>query len=86
MSTRGWGWRIRRSRELGSALAGDAEERTDGMCCIAAPVFNEHKEAIAGISISGPSVRIGRERWSEIGAMVRQAADRVTWAIGGAAP
>ena len=74
IATRSRGWAI------------DAEERTDGMCCIAAPIFNEHKEAIAGVSISGPSVRIPRERWSEIGSMVRQAADRVTWAIGGAAP
>ncbi len=29
----------------------DDEERTEGMRCIAAPIFNEYREAIAGVSI-----------------------------------
>lgn len=35
----------------------DDEERHAGMRCIAAPVFNAHGEAVAGISVSGPTVR-----------------------------
>jgi IclR family transcriptional regulator, acetate operon repressor len=63
----------------------DDEERTEGMRCIAAPIFNEYREAIAGVSISGPTVRVTRERGDDFGAQVRAAADRITRAIGGAA-
>ncbi len=61
----------------------DDEERTLGMRCVAAPIFNEFREAVAGISISGPTVRVTPERASAIGAQVRAAADRVTQATGG---
>lgn len=61
----------------------DDEERTLGMRCVAAPIFNEFREAVAGISISGPTVRVTFERGAEFGAMVRASADRVTRATGG---
>ncbi len=64
----------------------DDEERTPGMRCIAAPIFNEHREAVAGVSISGPADRVGRDRGPALGAEVRDAADRITRAIGGTAP
>ena len=62
----------------------DDEERTIGMRCIAAPIFNEFREAIAGVSISGPTLRVLRERGPDYGAQVRAGADRITRAIGGA--
>jgi IclR family acetate operon transcriptional repressor len=61
----------------------DDEERTEGMRCIAAPIFNEFREAVAGVSISGPSVRMAQRGGPELGARVRAAADRITRAIGG---
>jgi IclR family acetate operon transcriptional repressor len=64
----------------------DDEERTEGMRCVAAPIFNEFREAVAGVSISGPTVRVARERAAALGAQVRRAADRVTRAIGGEVP
>ena len=64
----------------------DDEERTEGMRCIAAPIFNEFREAVAGVSISGPVVRMDRARGRGFGARVRAAADRITEAIGGTAP
>ena len=64
----------------------DDEERTEGMRCIAAPIFNEFREAVAGVSISGPMVRMARARRGGFGARVRAAADRITEAIGGTAP
>lgn len=67
-------------------FAVDDEERTVGMRCIAAPIFNPYGEAVAGISLSGPTVRIEPEREEEYGAMVRSAADEITRAMGGAAP
>ena len=64
----------------------DDEERTEGMRCIAAPIFNEFREAIAGVSISGPMVRMARAGGDALGARVRAAADRITRAIGGTVP
>lgn len=64
----------------------DDEERTEGMRCIAAPIFNEFREATAGVSISGPTGRMARAGGDELGARVRAAADRITQAIGGTAP
>lgn len=64
----------------------DDEERNAGMRCIAAAIFNPHAEAVAGISISGPSARITPERLAGLGPLVRDAASRITRAIGGVTP
>ena len=56
------------------------------MRCIAAPIYNEYGEAIAGISVSGPSVRIPDERIGELGPQVKRAAERITKSIGGRMP
>ena len=64
----------------------DDEERHPGMRCIAAPVFNEFGEPVAGVSISGPTVRITPERVGDIGPLVREAAAEVTRIIGGQVP
>ncbi|PVH27883.1 HTH-type transcriptional regulator BhcR [Pararhodobacter oceanensis] len=69
------------TRARGFAL--DDEERAPGMRCVAAPIFNEHGEAIAGVSVSGPVFRVGPEAVPEIGAQVSQAAAAITEAIGG---
>lgn len=61
----------------------DDEERSRGMRCIAAPIFDANGEAIAGLSISGPSQRLERERIERLGPMVRRAAAEITRAIGG---
>ncbi len=47
-------------RKRGWAI--DDEERTEGMRCIAAPIFNPFGEAVAGVSLSGPSVRVKPEQ------------------------
>ena len=64
----------------------DDEEHTLGMRCIAAPLFNEHGEAIAGISISGPAVRLPRDKLGVLGPVIRQTADELTMAMGGRRP
>src|SRR3546814_4671557 len=46
---------LARIRERGWAV--DDEEHTVGMRCVAATIHNEHGEVIAGVSVSGPSVR-----------------------------
>lgn len=61
----------------------DDEEKTLGMRCIAAPVFDVHGEAVAGISVSGPTVRIRREQHGDYASPVMEAAAELTAAIGG---
>lgn len=71
---RGRGWAI------------DDEERHAGMRCLAAPIFNEFGEAIAGISISGPIVRMSDDKLTELGPVVLDSARQVTAMIGGCWP
>lgn len=70
-------------RIRGRGWAVDDEERTLGMRCVAAPIFNEYGEAIAGLSISGPAVRLPETRIGELGPQVARAADAITKSIGG---
>lgn len=73
-----------RIRDRGFAI--DDQEKAEGMRCVAAPIFNEFGEPIAGLSVSGPSFRIGLADAGRIGEQVRRAADEVTEAIGGLKP
>ncbi len=61
----------------------DAEEKNIGMRCVAAPIFDVHGEAVAGISVSGPSSRIPLDAIPGLGAQVIAAAREVTQGIGG---
>jgi len=72
------------TRARGWAL--DDEERTEGMRCVAAAIFNHHGEAVAGVSISGPAARLPPDTLGEWGPAVRRAAARITERIGGAPP
>ncbi len=71
-------------RARGHAI--DDEERTEGMRCVAAPVFNAWGEPVAALSVSGPAFRMPRSRADAIAARVRAAADAVTDALGGQRP
>ena len=51
---------LARIRARGYSL--DNEERTPGMRCIAAPIFDLSGEAAAGISVSGPTLRMSDAR------------------------
>ena len=64
----------------------DNEEKNTGMRCIAAPVFDFNGEVIAGISVSGPTCRIEPARLEELIAPVMNAAQDLTFAIGGKSP
>ena len=56
------------------------------MRCIAAPVFDVHGEAAAGISVSGPTPRIGADAIPKIAKVVMEAAADLTASIGGTVP
>ncbi|MEE9388657.1 MAG: HTH-type transcriptional regulator BhcR [Paracoccaceae bacterium] len=67
-------------RANGYAL--DNEEREVGMRCIAAPIVDSFGEAVAGISVSGPTHRMTPDRFASIGAQVRQASDTLSRDLG----
>ncbi|PWG16768.1 HTH-type transcriptional regulator BhcR [Salibaculum griseiflavum] len=73
---------LARIRAQGYAV--DNEEKTDGMRCIAAPVFDMTGEAVAGISVSGPTSRVGLDDIDRLSVPVMNAARDLTRAIGGA--
>ncbi|MBY3307641.1 IclR family transcriptional regulator [Rhizobium laguerreae] len=61
----------------------DDEEHTLGMRCVAAPIFDEYGEAVAGISVSGPAVRLPDSKINAFGPLVKAAAESLTKAMGG---
>jgi IclR family acetate operon transcriptional repressor len=54
------------------------------MRCIAAPVFDMNGEAVAGISVSGPTSRVSMAGIDRLSRPVIAAARELTHAIGGA--
>lgn len=63
-------------------FAHDDEERTIGMRCLAAPILDVHGEAVAGISVSGPTHRLTQDRITDTGARVAEAATALSRALG----
>lgn len=61
----------------------DDQEKNLGMRCIAAPIFDVSREAVAGISISGPINRMAEDAIPDLAQIVIAAAQNLTSAIGG---
>lgn len=72
---------LQKVREQGFAV--DNEEQALGLRCIAANIFDENGDAIAAVSLSGPTVRVSVDRVSELSAAVVATAREITSAIGG---
>ena len=68
-------------RRRGYAI--DDEERTEGMRCVAAAIFNAPGDPIGGISVSGPSGRMSAQVIAKAGALVHEAAAQITQSLGG---
>lgn len=68
------------TRKRGYAL--DDEERAKGMRCVAAPILNLHGEAVAGISISGPTQRLLDSQVHDIGEFVKKGAMEISGLLG----
>ncbi|WP_020405624.1 IclR family transcriptional regulator [Hahella ganghwensis] len=73
-----------RIRQQGFAV--DNEEQSMGLRCIAANIYNEYSEVVAAISISGPVQRITEGRITELGELVCNKAESITFSIGGKQP
>lgn len=72
------------TRRCGFAI--DNEEWNIGLRRIAAPIFNQFGEAIAGVSVSGPLIRLPPRKADEFGMLVCKAAGEMTSHIGGQSP
>lgn len=64
----------------------DDEEYAVGLRCVAAPIFNEAREAVAAISLSGPKARMTDPRLAALADLARAAAARITRDFGGGEP
>ena len=60
----------------------DNEEAERGVCCVGAGIYNDEGQLAAGLSVSAPTERF-RKTWAE---PVRQAAERISRAIGYQSP
>lgn len=58
-----------------NGYAVDRGEHFDGIHCVAAPLLNHHGQAIAAITIAGPSSRIPAGRFAEFGQVMIDAAN-----------
>lgn len=70
----------------GRGYAVDDEENAVGLRCVGAPVFDEHGQPLAGLSLSGPTARIADDRLPVLGALVAQIAGEITREVGGRMP
>lgn len=65
---------VRSTRETGFSI--DDQENVDGVRCVGAPVLDAKGQAQAAIVVQGPTVRMGEDRLTELGALaVRIAKD-----------
>jgi IclR family transcriptional regulator, acetate operon repressor len=69
------------TRKRGYAI--DDEENAVGLRCVAAAIYDEHAQPIAALSLSGPKARIADGMIETLGRAVRDAAERITAALGG---
>src|ERR1700680_1915729 len=64
----------------------DDEEARMGLRCVAAGVYSDCSEPLAAISVFGITTRVTDDRLPTIGRIVREVADELTVALGGAMP
>ena len=62
----------------------DAEERVPGVVCVSAPIRDATGKVVAAVSISGPRLRLGRDRVPQLGEDVMAIADKGSVILGGA--
>jgi IclR family acetate operon transcriptional repressor len=71
-------------RRRGFAI--DDEEHAVGLRCVAATLHDEHGDAVAAVSLSGPKARVTRDRVDALGGLLLEATAEATTTIGGCLP
>jgi DNA-binding IclR family transcriptional regulator len=64
----------------------DDEELILGVRCVAAPIFDMYGSTVGCVGLSGPAMRVTVEQLPHLGAVIREAAGRITAGIGGEPP
>lgn len=64
----------------------DDEEHLPGTRCVAAPIYDEHTDALGAISLAGPSSRLPDGRIKQLGPLVSKMAEEITRRVGGRWP
>jgi DNA-binding IclR family transcriptional regulator len=75
---------LAKARARGFAI--DEEEYQRDVRCVAAPVFDNKGAVVASVGVSCPAEHLTGKRLGEVGALVRDAAARVTLSLGGQGP
>ncbi len=75
---------ITKAKKLGFAV--DEEENSEGLRCIASPIFDSKSSVIGALSVSGPSVRIEEQKFPNFGRVTLRTAKELTRALGGIWP
>jgi IclR family acetate operon transcriptional repressor len=75
---------LKKIRDRGYAV--DDEEVAVGLRCVAATIFDENGYPLAGLSLSGPTARVPRERLEALGKKVRAVANEISQELGGVVP
>jgi IclR family transcriptional regulator, KDG regulon repressor len=60
----------------------DMEENESGVCCIAAPIFNNKDEIKGAISVSGPSIRMTAGTMKDLTRKVVEASQKISAGLG----
>ncbi|MDZ4268476.1 MAG: IclR family transcriptional regulator C-terminal domain-containing protein, partial [Mycobacterium sp.] len=59
-----------------------SEELEVGLNAVAAPVYDANSQVVAALSVSGPTYRLGAERFEEIAKLTIAAADTISRRLG----
>lgn len=60
----------------------DDEEHERGIKCAAAPIFDANNKVVAGISFSGPTIRVNDDNIEKLGKVVAQIAHEISQELG----
>ncbi len=71
---------LNRSRKLG--YWEDHAEEFDGICCVAAPIFNCNGYPIAAVTVTGPTSRMGSDEMKKYGALVAKCTSDISKRMG----
>jgi DNA-binding IclR family transcriptional regulator len=63
-------------------FAMDIEENEIGICCVAAPIFDSTQKVVAACSVSGPNIRMTKERLFELAPLVRETGVQISQRLG----
>lgn len=73
-------------RELAATVARgyatDRGEQGEGVCCVAAPVFDRQGAPVASVTVTGPAERFGRRGFAAMGADVTACAQSISSLLG----